>query len=123
MKFTSSSLLPTSFLALAVGAVSGALIPRTTGPATFYNPGGNLGACGNPIQDSDFAVALNSADYANGAHCGQNINVQFNGASITVNVQDLCPGCQAGGIDLTAGAFAALADPSVGVIEVTWNFD
>ncbi|KAJ7916911.1 RlpA-like double-psi beta-barrel-protein domain-containing protein-containing protein [Mycena leptocephala] len=112
MKFTSSSLLPTSFLALAVNTVSGALIPRTTGPATFYNPGGNLGACGNPIQDSDFAVALNSADYAG-----------VNGASITVNVQDLCPGCQAGGIDLTAGAFAALADPSVGVIEVTWNFD
>ncbi len=95
MKFTSSSLLPTSFLALAVNAVYGALIPRTTGPgaierrvptrvlclltiyeATLYNPGGNLGACGNPIQDSDFAVALNSADYANGAHCGQNINVQ-----------------------------------------------
>ncbi|KAJ7176070.1 RlpA-like double-psi beta-barrel-protein domain-containing protein-containing protein, partial [Mycena crocata] len=90
--------------------------------ATFYDPNGGLGACGNPIQNSDFAVALNSADYANGAHCGQNINVDFNGASITVLVADLCPGCQAGGIDLTQGAFSALADPSVGVIQVNWNF-
>ncbi|KAF8180948.1 hypothetical protein K438DRAFT_1976400 [Mycena galopus ATCC 62051] len=49
-------------------------------PSGLSDPGGNLGACGNPIQDSDFAVALNSADSAGGAHCGQNINagVQFN---------------------------------------------
>ncbi|KAJ6533626.1 Non-catalytic module family EXPN protein [Mycena capillaripes] len=118
MKFASSARLPTSFFALAVGAVSGALIPRTTGPATFYNPGGNLGACGNPIQDSDVAVALNSADNAGGAHCGQNISVQFNGASITINVQDLCPGCQAGGIDLTPARSQRWR-----MIEVNWNFD
>ncbi|KAJ6533627.1 hypothetical protein B0H19DRAFT_964959, partial [Mycena capillaripes] len=81
-------------------------------------PYSSLGAWGNPIQDSDFAVALNSADYAGGAQCGQNINVQFNGASITVNVQDLCPGCQAGGIDLTLAHLQRWR-----MIEVNWNFD
>ncbi|KAJ6569728.1 RlpA-like double-psi beta-barrel-protein domain-containing protein-containing protein [Mycena vulgaris] len=120
MRFIGSFLLP-AFLALAV-AVSGSLLPRTTGRTTFYDPGGNFGACGRPIQDSEFAVALNPTDYANGAHCGQNINVQFNGLSITVNVADLCPGCPAGGLDLTRTAFAVLANPDVGVIQATWNF-
>ncbi|KAF7366054.1 Barwin-like endoglucanase [Mycena venus] len=134
MQFIGSSIL----LALSA-TVSGALIPRTTGPGTIAQlltkpqayslykrrstcPGGGLGACGNPIQNSDFAVALSSTNYAGGAHCGQNVNVNFNGASITVTVADLCTGCEADGIDLTQGAFQALADPSVGVIEVNWDF-
>ncbi|KAF7341367.1 Barwin-like endoglucanase [Mycena venus] len=91
--------------------------------ATFFIPGGAFGACGKPIQNSDFAVALSSANYAGGAHCGQTLTVQFQGRSIVVTVADLCPGCAANGIDLTEGAFAALADPAVGVIQVTWAFN
>ncbi|KAJ7176073.1 riboflavin-aldehyde forming enzyme [Mycena crocata] len=122
MKFTASSALPASFLALA-GAVSGAaLVPRTTGRTTFYDPNGGFGACGSPIQNGDFAVALNPVDYAGGAHCGQNINVQFNGKSINVRVLDRCPGCPPGGLDLTRGAFSALANTDVGVIQTNWNF-
>ncbi|KAJ7614959.1 Non-catalytic module family EXPN protein [Roridomyces roridus] len=108
-------------LAALVAAGSALVVPRSSGPATFYDPAGALGACGNPIQNTDFAVALNTADFAGGALCGQNINVNFNGASITVNVQDLCPGCAPGGIDLTESAFAALADTSLGRIDVTWS--
>ncbi|KAF8197297.1 RlpA-like double-psi beta-barrel-protein domain-containing protein-containing protein, partial [Mycena galopus ATCC 62051] len=85
---------------------------------TFYLPDGGLGACGNPIQNSDFAVALSSANFAGGAHCGQNLNVNLNDTTITVTVADLCVGCEADGIDLTQGAFQALADPSVGITEV-----
>ncbi|KAJ7142617.1 RlpA-like double-psi beta-barrel-protein domain-containing protein-containing protein, partial [Mycena epipterygia] len=91
--------------------------------ATFFIPGGAFGACGHPIQNTDFAVALSSANYAGGAHCGQDVTVQFNGRSIVVVVADLCPGCAADGIDLTEGAFEALADTSVGVIQVNWAFD
>ena len=75
-----------AFLALAVS------VSATSGPgeeielrqartllsrflATFYDPDGGLGACGNPIQNSDFAVALTSPNYDNGAHCGQPITV------------------------------------------------
>ncbi|KAJ7813733.1 hypothetical protein B0H14DRAFT_2376547, partial [Mycena olivaceomarginata] len=43
--------------------------------ATFFIPGGAFGACGAPIQNSDFAVALPSANFAGGAHCGQTLTV------------------------------------------------
>ncbi|KAJ7199359.1 RlpA-like double-psi beta-barrel-protein domain-containing protein-containing protein [Mycena pura] len=121
MKLT-GSILATSIFALAA-TVSAGLVPRTSGPATFFIPGGATGACGGAIQNSDFAVALSSANYAGGAHCGQDVTVQFNGKSIVVRVADLCPGCASNGIDLTEGAFAALADVNLGVIEVNWNFD
>ncbi|KAJ6579235.1 RlpA-like double-psi beta-barrel-protein domain-containing protein-containing protein [Mycena vulgaris] len=116
MKFTTFA--TTSFLALATG------VSATTGPArpaTFYDPDGNFGACGTHIQNGDFAVPLSSANYAGGAHCGQRLNVQYNGKTIGVVVEDFCPGCAANGIDLTRGAFQSLADTNLGVIQVEWN--
>ncbi|KAJ7622125.1 RlpA-like double-psi beta-barrel-protein domain-containing protein-containing protein [Roridomyces roridus] len=104
-----------AFLALAVVAVL-----ATSGPATFYD--GGLGACGTIIKNTDFAVALTAPNFASGAHCGQPITVTFNGKSITVIVQDLCPGCGTNGLDLTRGAFAALASTDLGVIQVDWQF-
>ena len=91
------------------------------------------------MQNSDFIVALSSAHYKDGAHCWQHLNVecrcfssgskrnQFeivadNGKNIDVTIGDLCPGCATDGIDLSQGAFAALADLGVGVIPVQWNF-
>ncbi|KAJ6596332.1 RlpA-like double-psi beta-barrel-protein domain-containing protein-containing protein, partial [Mycena vulgaris] len=90
--------------------------------ASFYNPAGGLGACGNPIQDGDLAVALSPDTFAAGAHCGQSISVQFNGASLIATVVDLCPGCGPAGIDLTAGAFAQLANPDLGRVDMEWDF-
>ncbi|KAJ7478349.1 RlpA-like double-psi beta-barrel-protein domain-containing protein-containing protein, partial [Mycena latifolia] len=90
--------------------------------ATWYQPGGNYGVCGWPIGDYDYAVALSEANWAGGAHCGQDITVQYNGALINVVVADLCPGCAVDGIDLTLRAFETLADPDLGVIEVEWDF-
>ncbi|KAF7340511.1 Riboflavin-aldehyde forming enzyme [Mycena sanguinolenta] len=128
---------PTSFLSvvaalLVVGANANPvaspeadLNARTTifsGDATWYTPDGNVGACGAPMQNSDFIVALSSAHYHDGAHCWQHLNVEYNGKNIDVTIGDLCPGCSTDGIDLSEGAFAALADLSVGVIPVQWNF-
>ncbi|KAJ7642028.1 RlpA-like double-psi beta-barrel-protein domain-containing protein-containing protein [Roridomyces roridus] len=107
------------FFALFALAVT---VSATTGPATFYTPGGALGACGTPIQDTDFAVALTAPNYDSGAHCGQTITVTYNGNTITVTVRDLCPGCGTNGIDLTETAFAALASTDLGVIQVDWEF-
>ncbi|KAJ7076748.1 RlpA-like double-psi beta-barrel-protein domain-containing protein-containing protein [Mycena belliarum] len=100
----------TSFIAALASGASGAILPRTTGPATWYSPNGGFGACGQPIQNGDFAVALSSANYAD------------NGKSINAVVRDLCPGCASNGIDLTQGAFSALANLDLGVIQVVWNF-
>ncbi|KAJ6474255.1 RlpA-like double-psi beta-barrel-protein domain-containing protein-containing protein [Mycena sanguinolenta] len=91
--------------------------------ATFFDPDVNVGACGVPFQNSDFVVALSSAHYDDGAHCGQHINVEYNDKNINVTVGDLCPGCGTDNIDLSEGAFVALADLTVGVIPVQWNFE
>ncbi|KAJ7213539.1 RlpA-like double-psi beta-barrel-protein domain-containing protein-containing protein, partial [Mycena pura] len=85
-------------------------------------PDGGFGACGAPLQNSDFIVALAENTYDGGAHCWQHLDVAFNGQHIDVTVGDLCPGCTDNGLDLSLGAFEALADPDVGVLQVTWSF-
>ncbi|KAJ6527681.1 RlpA-like double-psi beta-barrel-protein domain-containing protein-containing protein [Mycena capillaripes] len=92
------------------------------GRVTFYLPNGAVGACGHPIKTSAHAVALASAQYNDGAHCGKKIKVQHNGKSIIAKVVDLCPGCPSDGLDLTRGAFKKLAKPAIGVIEADWQF-
>ncbi|RDX44878.1 barwin-like endoglucanase [Lentinus brumalis] len=109
--------------ALAAVAVHGA--PRAadiSGDATYYLPNGGLGACGSPIQNSDFAVALSSSQYSGGSNCGRRISVQYQGKSVQATVRDLCPGCASGSIDLTSSAFQQLASLDAGRIQVTWNF-
>ncbi|KAF7328266.1 hypothetical protein MVEN_02566500 [Mycena venus] len=95
------------------------------GLATYYDPDGGFGACGSRLQNSDFIVALGTGHWDGGSHCGQTVNVQYQGRTIQVSVQDLCPGCQgANGIDLSEGAIAALDSNYKidGVISVVWSF-
>ncbi|KAJ6610709.1 RlpA-like double-psi beta-barrel-protein domain-containing protein-containing protein [Mycena sp. CBHHK59/15] len=112
------SLSIASFKCEATGGGGGSF----TGRATYYTPDGGFGACGAPLQNSDFIVALSEAHYDGGSHCWQHLNVEYNGQNIDVTVGDLCPGCSTDGIDLSIGAFSALADTDLGVIEVTWSF-
>ncbi|KAF7338876.1 hypothetical protein MSAN_02210800 [Mycena sanguinolenta] len=119
---------------------SGSPPPSTgfSGLATYYDPDGNLGACGKPLQNNDFIVALGTGHWDSGSHCGQTVNVSCayyflsppssssdKGKTIKVVAQDLCPGCQgANGIDLSEGAIAALDSnyKNDGVISVVWSF-
>ena len=43
--------------------------------ATYYEPDGGLGACGAPLLNSDFIVALSADQYADGANCWRQIGV------------------------------------------------
>ena len=43
--------------------------------ATYYYPNGGLGACGSPIQNTDYIVALSPDQYAGGANCYRHIGV------------------------------------------------
>ncbi|KAJ7651849.1 RlpA-like double-psi beta-barrel-protein domain-containing protein-containing protein [Mycena rosella] len=106
------------------GCSGGGGVGTYSGDGTYYYPNGGTGACGTTLQNSDYIVALSFADYASGAHCGDQIIVYYNGNSVTVTVEDACAGCSGDSIDLSSGAMAAL-DPNYindGRISVTWSY-
>ncbi|KIF02422.1 hypothetical protein PL81_30060, partial [Streptomyces sp. RSD-27] len=93
------------------------------GSATFYSPG--LGACGKVIKESDFAVALDPTMFGPGypsSSCGRKIVITYKGKSITATVLDEAPGAGRHGLDLTPGAFKALAPLDKTKLDVTWRF-
>ncbi|KAJ7675590.1 hypothetical protein DFH06DRAFT_1317756 [Mycena polygramma] len=106
------------------------------GRATYYDPNGGFGACGNTLQNTDFIVALTAFKAPGGTDrhslCRRGsaqlktLTVSYQGKSIVVTVQDLCPGCQGtNGIDLSESAMAALDSNYIfdGVITVNWSFN
>ena len=125
----------------AVAATAGALTVLGAGPdaadipigqpisgtSTYYNDAG-YGACGTQINAAtDWLVAVPAAYWTtanpnNDPVCDLSVQVTYNGTTITVPVEDKCPSCDASHIDLSEPAFASLADTSLGVINVTWEF-
>jgi len=92
-----------------------------------------LGACGVTNVDTDYICAVSEALFDsfpgyNGVNpnsnpvCGRKIQIDFGGKSITVTVEDRCAGCKLDDLDLTPSAFAALADLSLGRIEIQWKW-
>ncbi|KAK4705303.1 chorismate synthase, partial [Phenoliferia sp. Uapishka_3] len=84
-----------------------------------------LGACGITNSDSDFIVALNSAQYGDSgaisSYCFKEITISYGGKSTTAQITDECPGCPYGGLDMSPSLFQYFASESVGVIYVTWE--
>lgn len=79
-----------------------------------------------------FAAAGDSAGanlWNNGNNCGKHYSIQCQGngcrgsGAITIKIVDRCPnGCSGGrAFDLSSQAFAAIADPNVGVITVKYS--
>ncbi|WWC60448.1 uncharacterized protein I303_103020 [Kwoniella dejecticola CBS 10117] len=104
------------------------IVPRGTsytGTGTFYYTG--LGACGQYSKDSDFMVALNSAQYGGGypgPQCFKGITIQANGKTVGgVTIMDECPTCGYGSLDLSPGLFTQFASEDAGVISITWWFN
>ncbi|KAH7348068.1 RlpA-like double-psi beta-barrel-protein domain-containing protein-containing protein [Pyrenochaeta sp. MPI-SDFR-AT-0127] len=95
------------------------------GDATFY--GGNVGGgmcsfTGYTIPRGLFGTALSDSNWAGGANCGACVQVTGpSGTKITAMVVDQCPGCGPNHVDLFPDAFARLAEPSKGVIPVSWD--
>ncbi|KAF1947117.1 barwin-like endoglucanase [Clathrospora elynae] len=96
------------------------------GDATFY--GGNVsgGMCSfstYTIPSSLTGTALSDSNWASASACGTCVLVTGpSGATVTAMVVDQCPGCGLNHLDLFPAPFARLADPSKGVIPVSWNF-
>ncbi|GAA6042756.1 hypothetical protein JCM8097_007460 [Rhodosporidiobolus ruineniae] len=92
-----------------------------SGTATWFTQNGAAGSCGNYNSDSTYLVAM-SASMMNSGMCGKTVRITNTktGSSISAIVQDTCPGCAYGSLDLSVGAFSALASTSDGVFPISW---
>ncbi|MFB0619614.1 cysteine/serine endopeptidase inhibitor [Streptomyces sp. AGS-58] len=113
-------------LALADNPVSTRTV---SGQMTYYNDSG-YGACGSVVDAAtEDLVAVShewwtSADPNQDRLCrGVDVQVTYNGKTITVPVKDMCPSCDAGHLDLSQTAFRKLAPLEKGLVKgISWKF-
>ncbi|SAM01085.1 hypothetical protein [Absidia glauca] len=100
-----------------------------SGTGTFFNPsteGGSIGACGGYESDTAHIVALNAKQYGNmgrkSGWCGKKIKISYNGKTTYATINDACPECAYGDLDLTHTVFKSLEkDMDKGIIDITWS--
>ncbi|KAH7074835.1 RlpA-like double-psi beta-barrel-protein domain-containing protein-containing protein [Paraphoma chrysanthemicola] len=121
-----SATVPSSETPSPPTEVDSAAAGSKSGEATFY--GGNTagGMCsftGYTLPSSLFGTALSDSNWAGAGSCGRCVSVTGpSGTKVTAMITDQCPGCGPNHLDLYPNAFAKLADPSKGVIPVSWDF-
>ncbi|KAF2115140.1 RlpA-like double-psi beta-barrel-protein domain-containing protein-containing protein [Lophiotrema nucula] len=95
------------------------------GEATFYGGNTDGGMCsftGYTLPSGIYGTALSDSNWASAGNCGACVSVTGpSGNSIKAMITDQCPGCGTNHLDLYPDAFAALADPSKGVINIKWS--
>jgi expansin (peptidoglycan-binding protein) len=91
-----------------------------TGEGTFYNVT-DVVNCGLPVPADKMIGAMNNSDYANAWLCGAFAEVTGPKGTITVQIVDQCPECAPGDIDLSAEAFAKIAEPVQGRVDISWQ--
>jgi expansin (peptidoglycan-binding protein) len=92
------------------------------GEGTFYGYSGG-GNCSFP-PPTRLTAAMNQADYNGAQACGACILVTnpANGASVEVRIDDRCPECAPGDVDLDEEAFMQIADRALGRIPIRWSY-
>jgi expansin (peptidoglycan-binding protein) len=114
-----------SATAPASASLAGLIEPDVTykGIATEYSAGDGDGACSFGPAANMMIAAMNYTDYDNSKACGAYVLVHASdGASITVLITNECPApCAPGQLDLSQQAFAKLANPTAGLIPITWQ--
>jgi expansin (peptidoglycan-binding protein) len=111
---------------LAIPLMAIVLAPQTapqSAPhsATFYDLAGHRGNCSYAAPANGLYVALATPDYAKGAYCGAYLDVTGPRGKVRVKIVDSCPPCPKGRIDLSARAFARVADPAKGLVSVSYK--
>lgn len=94
-----------------------------TGQGTFYGYGGG-GNCSFPKPTTVLTAAMNTADYNTAQACGAyvevtNLNTQ---QTVVMRVDDRCPECAAGDVDLSQEAFAQISPIEAGRIPISWRY-
>ena len=110
-------------LVLFSGLSAAALAAEHSGEGTFYGYGGG-GNCSFPKPNSVDTAAMNAADYANSQACGSVIEVtnEDTGRSVVVRIDDQCPECAPGDVDLSETAFIKIAERKAGRIPIRWHY-
>jgi expansin len=95
---------------------------QTSGEATHYVLTPGDGNCSYPgLPNGGLFVALSPGEYDGSAACGSYIEVTGPDGSVTAEVVDQCPPCQAGHVDLSEQAFEQIAQLSAGEVPVTYH--
>ncbi|KAD4178041.1 hypothetical protein E3N88_28446 [Mikania micrantha] len=122
-----------AFILIAIVACLVAVANATAGQATFYTPPYVPSACFGYDDYGDMILAANYQLYNGGAVCGTRYRVTCTGgtndgvpqpctgSSVDVTIVDLCPGCDPNQIDLSQEAFAMIANPDAGRINIEYN--
>jgi len=92
-----------------------------TGQGTWFEVG--LGACGYENVNSDKIVALSVERYGDGGNCNQYVKITANGNTEYAQVRDECEACGEYSLDMSPSLFEEFASLSVGVIDISWNFE
>jgi expansin (peptidoglycan-binding protein) len=104
----------------AAGQLRGAA--PISGVATHYVLTPGDGNCSYPgLPDGGLYVALSPGEYAGSAACGSYVEGTGPDGSVTAEVVDQCPPCQAGHVDLSEPAFQRIAPLSAGEVPVTYR--
>jgi expansin (peptidoglycan-binding protein) len=102
---------------------------KYSGTATYFIPadqGGSTGACG-PQEDVDSnIVAINADQYGSMSGvsdwCGQEIEITGPAGTTTAVVNDACPECGYGSLDLTPAVYDdVVGDFDAGEADITWK--
>ncbi|KAI8073845.1 hypothetical protein BC940DRAFT_289345 [Gongronella butleri] len=97
------------------------------GDGTYYDPGVGITSCGGQFTAQDDIVALNYVDYGRYADpnqspaCGACIVITGPLGSARATIQDMCPGCQRGSVDMSPAVFGKVGNFVDGRIAISWQ--
>ncbi|ORX57968.1 hypothetical protein DM01DRAFT_1333647 [Hesseltinella vesiculosa] len=131
MKFALITLFSVFVALIAAVPVPRELEKRSSyhGRATWFSPaseGGSTGACGPQENDNSPIVALNHPQYGSMSSvskwCGKKIRIKGPHGTAIARINDACPECAYGSLDLTPAVFKkVVGNLNIGVGKITWS--
>jgi expansin len=92
------------------------------GEATFYSDT-TFGHCGFPTaQQQYYHGAMNNEDYDTAASCGTWVHITGPLGEVTAFIDDECPECKKGDIDLGPRTFGMIGNLADGRIPISWRY-
>ncbi|KAM0013493.1 putative EG45-like domain containing protein, plant [Helianthus debilis subsp. tardiflorus] len=122
-----------AFILITMVACLTSVAHAIAGQATFYTPPYTPSTCFGFEDRGVKILAANRGLFNNRAACGTRYRVTCTsgtnagvrqpckGTSVDVTVVDLCPGCAGNQVDLSQEAFAVIANPDAGRINIEYN--